>query len=258
VGGSGTGGSSGGAAGCDAEVSRENRDLVGKALDELFVQKDVGAIDRYWADPYLQHNPIATSGVATFRSVMSSIVASSSFSYQRLRTLGECDLVVVQGRYSTSGVIFDMLRVANKKIVEHWDSDSNQASESAGSTAVVDGQPTAQNRARVLALIDAVLVSGQTARAADFIAANHVEHRGNGGTGPQAFLAYVNADDIRYSTVHHVIADNNFVFTLSEGELGGTAYGFYDLFRLDGGSVVEHWDSRRRVPSTTASGLPIF
>ncbi|AUX43401.1 uncharacterized protein SOCE26_048490 [Sorangium cellulosum] len=53
---------------------------------------------------------------------MRGIVSSSSFSYQRLRTFAECDLVVVQGRYSGTGVIFDMFRVKDEKIMEHWDS----------------------------------------------------------------------------------------------------------------------------------------
>jgi predicted SnoaL-like aldol condensation-catalyzing enzyme len=58
--------------------------------------------------------------------------------------------------------------------------------------------------------------------------------------------------------VHHVIADGNLVFTLSEGKLGGSAYAFYDLFRVEAGAIVEHWDSRRKVPASTASGLGIF
>jgi len=48
------------------------------------------------------------------------------------------------------------------------------------------------------------------------------------------------------------------VFTLSEGKLGSAGYGFYDLFRLEAGAIVEHWDSRRAIPASTASGLGIF
>lgn len=59
---------------------------------------------------------------------MGGIVSSSSFRYERLRTYAECDLVVVQGRYSATGVVFDMFRVKDDKIMEHWDSDTNQAS----------------------------------------------------------------------------------------------------------------------------------
>ncbi|WP_437976551.1 hypothetical protein WMF11_04480 [Sorangium sp. So ce295] len=263
-GGAGVGGSGAGVGGgdvgsrCDPEESRANKALVAQAIDALFVQKDVSAIDRYWADPYLQHNPIATSGVATLKNLMRGIVTSGSFSYQRLRTFGECDLVVVQGRYSQTGVIFDMFRVKDDRIMEHWDSDSNQASATDGPTAVEDEALTGQNRAHVLGFIDAVLIGGAHARASEFLGASYVEHRDTDASGPAALVEYVKDEGISYVKVHHVIADGNFVFTLSEGKRNNAAYGFYDLFRVEGGDIVEHWDSRRSVPSSTMSGLPIF
>lgn len=244
---------------CDPAVSLSNREIVATAIDELFVQKDLGAIDRYWSDPYLQHNPIAQSGVAAFRSIMSSFVPTPSFQYQRLRTLGECDLVVVQGQYSQTGVIFDMFRVSDEgKIIEHWDSDSNQASETGGPTEITDPGSTAENREHVIAFLTAVLIDGQHDRVAEFLAPAYEEHRTTTATGPDALLEYVDRDAITYVEIHHVIADGNFVFTLSEGQRQGAAFGFYDLFRLENGSIVEHWDSRRSVPNSTASGLPIF
>ncbi|WP_437549676.1 hypothetical protein WME97_04215 [Sorangium sp. So ce367] len=263
-GGAGVGGSGAGVGGgdvgsrCDPEESRANKALVAQAIDALFVQKDVSAIDRYWADPYLQHNPIATSGVATLKNLMRGIVTSGSFSYQRLRTFGECDLVVVQGRYSQTGVIFDMFRVKDDRIMEHWDSDSNQASATDGPTAVEDEALTGQNRAHVLSFIDAVLIGGAHARASEFLGGSYVEHRDTDASGPAALVEYVKDEGISYVKVHHVIADGNFVFTLSEGKRNNAAYGFYDLFRVEGGDIVEHWDSRRSVPSSTMSGLPIF
>src|SRR5688572_1240618 len=113
-----------GSSACDRSLTVANRALVGTAIDELFIEKDLEAIDRYWAEPYLQHNPLAASGVAAFRNLMSSFVPSPTFSYERVRTLADCDLVVVQGEYSGQGVIFDMFRVGDGRIIEHWDSDS--------------------------------------------------------------------------------------------------------------------------------------
>ncbi len=256
TGGTGTGGAVGN--GCDAALAAVNRTLVGQALDELFVEKDLTAIDRYWSDPYLQHNPIGMSGVTAFRSIMSSFVTSGSFSYSRLRTLAECDLVVVQGQYSGTGVIFDMFRVDDGKIIEHWDSDSNQASNTSGPTELSNPEATAANRTTVLAFFDTVLIGDGTAQIGDYVAQSFVEHRATGAGGPEALLAYLADEEITYSEVHHTIADGNFVFTLSEGMRGGAAYGFYDLFRLESGKIVEHWDSRRSVPNSTASGLGIF
>lgn len=227
------------------------------ALDGLFVDKKVSTIDQYWADPYLQHNPVATSGVTTFKSIMGSYVTSGGFSYQRLRTLADCDLAVVQGKYSGTGVIFDMFRLKDGKLMEHWDSDSNQASDSAGPMTPMAGN-TEPNRAQILAFIEQVLVGGDHAAMNQLLGSSFVEHRTASGSGAAAFLDYVTKDGITYTKVHHVIADGNFVFTLSEGKLGSKSYGFYDLFRLEGGAIVEHWDSRRSVPASTASGLAIF
>lgn len=256
--GSNAGGSAGAASSsCDPSLTAKNRSVVAAALDGLFVDKKVSAIDQYWADPYLQHNPVAKSGVATFKSLMGSFVTSAGFSYQRLRTLADCDLVVVQGKYSGTGVIFDMFRLKDGKLMEHWDSDSNQASDSGGSTEVVEGQ-SAQNRAQVLSFIQKVLVDGEHTAANQLLSPNFVEHRSGSASGPAALLDYVTKGNIAYTKVHHVIADGNYVFTLSEGKLGANGYGFYDLFRLDAGTIVEHWDSRRSVPASTMSGLGIF
>ncbi len=250
-GGGASGGSTGGSgSGCDPSLAATNKAAVNAALDGLFVDKQGSAIDQYWADPYLQHNPIAESGVDAFASIMSSFVTSPSFSYERLRTLAECDLAVVQGRYSGTGVIFDMFRLSDGKLVEHWDSDSNQASDADGSTELGSPEQTAQNRTAVLAFL-ARLTEGDFESTNDYLAADYVEHR-------SGFLEDIGSGAISYSEVHHVIADSNFVFTLSEGNLDGAAYGLYDLFRLEGGQIVEHWDSRRVVPATTASGLGIF
>lgn len=261
---SGTGGgvsgaaSGGQAARCEPSVTATNRTAVAAALDGLFVSKRVSTIDAYWAEPYLQHNPIAQSGVEAFRSIMGSLVTSSSFSYERLRTLADCDLAVVQGRYSGSGVVFDMFRLKDGKLVEHWDSDSNQASDAAGATERVASASIEQDRAQVLAFIQQTLVDGDEAKATTLLDSSYEEHRQASASGAAAFLEYVAKDAITYSKVHHVIADGGYVFTLSEGRLGSVAYGFYDLFRLKDGKIVEHWDSRRRVPESTASGLPIF
>jgi predicted SnoaL-like aldol condensation-catalyzing enzyme len=239
AGGGGAGGGAGGVMnGCDGDLAVSNKARVNAALQALFVDKQISAIGEYWAEPYLQHNPIAKSGVAAFQSVMSSVVSSPSFMYERLRSFAECDLVVVQGRYSGTGVIFDLFRVKDGKLVEHWDSDSNQASDAGGPTEATNPEQTGANRGVVLAYLEE--------RSSQYLAGDYVDHRA------------ASASELSYTKVHHAVAEGSFVFALSEGQLDGKPYGFYDLFRVEGGKLVEHWDSRRAVPASTASGLPIF
>ncbi|WP_314029261.1 hypothetical protein [Porphyromonas catoniae] len=39
-----------------------------------------------------------------------------------------------------------------------------------------------------------------------------------------------------------VLDEGNFVLAISEGSFGGKAVTFYDLFRVEGGKIAEHWD----------------
>jgi predicted SnoaL-like aldol condensation-catalyzing enzyme len=109
-----------------------------------------------------------------------------------------------------------------------------------------------------LSFSEAILLGGEPERASDLLSATYVEHHGTGATGPTAFAAFLEAESVSYARVHHVIADGNYVFALSEGARGAVDYGFYDLFRVEAGRLAEHWDSRRAVPSSTMSGLGIF
>ncbi len=53
---------------------------------------------------------------------------------------------------------------------------------------------------------------------------------------------------MRYDTLHRVIGEGNFVLAMSEGELAGEPTAFYDLFRVEDGKVVEHWDVIQTIP----------
>ena len=50
-----------------------------------------------------------------------------------------------------------------------------------------------------------------------------------------------------------IIAEGNFVSTASEGEFSGDHVAFYDLFRLDGDKIVEHWDVIQTISEESAN-----
>ena len=55
---------------------------------------------------------------------------------------------------------------------------------------------------------------------------------------------------MQYDKMHLVLGEGNFVLAVSEGKFGkGDHVAYYDLFRLEGGKIVEHWDIIQTIPS---------
>ena len=105
-----------------------NKALVLKAYQALFGDHDLGAVDRYWAKDYIQHNPYMADGTEAVKQYVEKIglLNGPKFKVEFLRVAAEGDLVFVQTRQPKMGdnpekVIVDIFRVANGKIAEHWD-----------------------------------------------------------------------------------------------------------------------------------------
>ncbi len=52
-----------------------------------------------------------------------------------------------------------------------------------------------------------------------------------------------------YSANHKILGEGNFVLAISEGEFLKKHVAFYDLFRLENGMIVEHWDTVEAIPA---------
>jgi len=61
-----------------------------------------------------------------------------------------------------------------------------------------------------------------------------------------------------YHKVHRILGEGNFVLTQSEGRWNGKAQAFYDLFRIQEGKIVEHWDIIQEIPSSMAHNNGMF
>jgi predicted SnoaL-like aldol condensation-catalyzing enzyme len=53
---------------------------------------------------------------------------------------------------------------------------------------------------------------------------------------------------MKYDVIHRVLGEGNFVLTVSEGSFGGAPTAFYDLFRVERGTIAEHWDTLETIP----------
>jgi predicted SnoaL-like aldol condensation-catalyzing enzyme len=114
-------------------AQQSNKDFVVNAVTELFSNKDLTAIDRYWADSYLQRNPGLPSTSAVLKEALRDMPADMT--YEIGMVIAEGDLVAIHGRYTGWGptplIVVDIYRVENGKIAEHWDVGQDEVLETA-------------------------------------------------------------------------------------------------------------------------------
>jgi predicted SnoaL-like aldol condensation-catalyzing enzyme len=53
---------------------------------------------------------------------------------------------------------------------------------------------------------------------------------------------------VKYTKVHKILGEGNFVLVVSEGYFGNKLSSFYDLYRIQNGKLAEHWDTIQAIP----------
>lgn len=251
------------------------KDTVLSAVTALFAKFDPQAAGQLLTEDYIQHNPGVPTGAAPILGFL-PVLKEAGLSATTHRTLADGNLVVLHSTYQNAQafggptmVAFDVFRVENGKVAEHWDNlqadvpasqTANGNSMTDGPTEIRDLDKTAQNRALVAAFVNDVLLGAAPQKITDYIStttyAQHNPIVGNGLDGlGSALKAMAEAGQaMTYTKMHMIVAEGNFVFTASQGKLGDTLTAFYDLFRVDDGKIVEHWDTISAIPAEMAHG----
>lgn len=214
---------------------------------------------------YIQHNLAVADGLQGFGEVLQALPQGSAKArVQRAFTDG--DYVVLHTDYNFFGPKsgFDVFRFEDGLIVEHWDNLQELAPPNAsgrtmldGTTEVVDLDRTAANKALVTEFVNVFLMAGDMSRIGDFIAPHetaYLQHNpmvadGLAGLGEALQALADKGMPMVYTANHKVLGQGNMVLTISEGKFLDQHVSFYDLFRVDNGKIVEHWDTIEVIPA---------
>ncbi|WP_197738508.1 nuclear transport factor 2 family protein [Octadecabacter sp. SW4] len=250
--------------------SDQNKALVLEALQNTLLAGDVDAVDDYFATDIIQHNPMFDNGIEAQKGVVGFLAGSGDFKADYIRVIADDDIVAVHARYEGFGetpmIAFDVFRVEDGKIAEHWDNlieeqplNPSGRSQIDGATEITDLDQTEANKALVEEFLTKSMIDHAEINLTDYISpVTYLQHNpmvADGLEGFGAFMAEMAQKDIsmNYAQVHQVIGEGNFVLTLSEGTLGDEPTAFYDLFRLEDGLIVEHWDVIAPMPGPDAA-----
>lgn len=249
--------------------SATKKAFVLEALEATLLSGNVEAVDQYFAPDYIQHNPMFPNGVEGQKGVVGFLAGTEGFKAEYVRVIADDDMVAVHARYEGFGpeatIGFDVFRVEDGMIVEHWDNLLPEAAPNPsgrtqidGATEITDLDKTEANKAKVLEFITKSLIDHEEVNITDYISpVTYIQHNpmvADGLEGFGAFMAQMAEQGISmdYSKVHQVIGEGNFVLTMSEGSFAGEPQAFYDLFRLEDGLIVEHWDVIAPMPGPDA------
>ncbi|GLY53137.1 nuclear transport factor 2 family protein [Lentzea sp. NBRC 102530] len=248
----------------------DNKEIVLKAAGELFGDKDPSAVDRWVAPDYRQHSSLAADGPEALRGLVAGL--PEDFRYEPARVIADGDLVALHGVYHGFGpeplVAFDLFRVRDGKLAEHWDALTPVVATTASGRSQTDGpaQPTGadteRNRELVKEFAQRILQDADYSVLTDYVSTEtYLQHNPEAADGLDGFGAAAatwaqQGKNLVYKTVHQVVAEGDLVLLQSEGEFGEPV-AYWDLFRVQDGKIVEHWDVIAPIPAALphANGL---
>ncbi|WP_264538142.1 nuclear transport factor 2 family protein [Flavobacterium sp. N1736] len=117
-----------------------NKEIVLKAMNELFHEKDSKAIALYWHETYKQHNPAMTDGHQGLKDLLP--VLDANFKWHPGIIVEQDDIVITHSQVHGWGpvpvIVVDIFRFEDGKIAEHWDvvQEEVPASKSASGNAM--------------------------------------------------------------------------------------------------------------------------
>ncbi len=216
---------------------------------------------------YIQHNLSFPDGIGSVIGAIQS-GALDGTTVNTIRSFEDKDIVVLHSIYGgtwnggTPQVAFDVFRFENGLAVEHWDNlqnisdpvvDAVNGNTQTDGALIGNGDPVV-NKGIISSFAKEVLVGGSWVTAApDFFNANgdYIQHSVGTPNGIAWFAPF--GDAFQYydnESPRFIYGAEDFVLIMSQGNaavgVGDTA--FYDLFRLEDGKIIEHWDTQQQIP----------
>lgn len=226
------------------------------------------AVEQYTGDRYTQHSTGVRDGVEGFVEFFEPFIERNPVrEIDIVRAFVDGRFVFVQADQNLNDgesrwVTTDLFDTdGNGKIIEHWDviharggTNPGGHNQVDGATEITDLHLTEINKEIVRRLLTEAFCEVPTAPLSDFISSEtYINHNPDAPDGLEALQAMdassrERGEALFYREVHRIVGQGNFVVSFAHQVWNGIDYAAFDIFRLENGLIVEHWDNVETLP----------
>lgn len=244
---------------------KQPKELAIGAFNALFKDYSEAGLREVFAPDIIQHNPYVPTGRDALLGFL-PVLQKAGTTYQNHRLFQDREFAVMHNTLNNAEafgakqiVSFNVYRVADGKIVEHWgvptpivENPVGGTTQFGGETTIKDLDKTGANKAAAQKLFDVVINGSQEEVGAIIHATfepDYVNHSPTVANGIPAVFEAFQREQWVYKKNHKLLGEGNFVLSISEGTAKGSPVAFYDLLRFENGKVAEHWDVIKAIPT---------
>jgi len=243
-------------------------------IDQLFNKHDISVIDTYIAEDLIQHTPTLADGREPLKAAFQQQLNNPQLATTVYRVVAQGDLVQIHRSLPSGFGVTDIFRVSGGVFVEHWDaveaipattvSGNDMFSTLSGPDSPGSSKLTKVNE-RVVSDYFTRLNKEHDLRAVDrFVSSSLDQHDPTLANGSAAVKAAYAA---RFAANPNEIVSESMV--IAEGDLVSVRYHYQtsatdrgqaiaEIFRVQRGQIVEHWNLVQNVPATSANNNTMF
>ena len=243
------------------------------AINRAVQNGDTEAVATLVKENYIQHTPVVPDGKKGLMALVNKIKNKEIPApvIKNVRTLEDGEYVILHHdvHWPSRKVMFEVFRFEEGLAAEHWSGIADHPELSVNKHNMIDGEiaikdrsKTVENKALIRDFLDNVVINSQLDQLQAYVHSELIQHSLNGDSNNGWVRARTQqlqqGKQVEFQKVHHVFGEGNFVMTLSEGKFDARHTAFFDLFRIEEGKIVEHWDVHQEVPEKMAHDNGMF
>jgi predicted SnoaL-like aldol condensation-catalyzing enzyme len=244
------------------------------AVNKAVMSSDFNAIERLVREDYIQHTANVSDGRSGLQGLLTKIRNKEIPAPQikNVRTFEDGEFVVLHHdvKWPNRKAMFEIFRFENGLATEHWSCIADHPEKTASGNSMVDGateikdrDKTSENKKLVREFVETVLIKGEFDKILNFYHPDIKQHNPYIDNTVDGLINGVSelqrkGITLQLQKIHRVLGEGNFVLVVSEGLFAGKPTAFYDLFCVENGKVVEHWDVIQEIPATVVHDNGLF